>query len=243
MPPLGTTEGGWLLVLALMLPGMGILAILGLGLRQVERIAAVVFPAGLVLALAIIAQVAQSGAAVTYVLGGWAPPLGVALRADGTSSVLMVMTGLVMCAVGLFARGQFTTPEGAGETRQPVVFWVMVMGVWAGLNAVFLAQDLFSLFVALELLTFSAVPLVCLDGRARTLTAALRYLLFALVGSVLYLLGAGLAGDPVPQAMVITGIVVAFAATALAVALLLRLVELGGSTLEPPPLEIPDETT
>nr|WP_282572134.1 NADH-quinone oxidoreductase subunit K [Roseomonas acroporae] len=35
--------------------------------------------------------------------------------------------------------------------------------------------------------------------------------------------GAGFGGDPVPQAMVITGLVVAFAATALAVALLLRL--------------------
>jgi multicomponent Na+:H+ antiporter subunit C len=34
---------------------------------------------------------------------------------------------------------------------------------------------------------------------------------------------AGLAGDPVPQAVVITGIVVAFAATALAVALILRI--------------------
>ena len=40
---------------------------------------------------------------------------------------------------------------------------------------------------------------------------------------------AGFGGDPVPQALVITGIVVAFAATALAVALLLRLVEAGGS--------------
>jgi multicomponent Na+:H+ antiporter subunit C len=37
--------------------------------------------------------------------------------------------------------------------------------------------------------------------------------------------GAGFAGDPVPQAIVITGIVVAFAASALAVALLLRLIE------------------
>jgi multicomponent Na+:H+ antiporter subunit C len=45
---------------------------------------------------------------------------------------------------------------------------------------------------------------------------------------------AGLAGDPVPQAMVITGIVVAFAATALAVALLLRLFqETGRATLRP----------
>lgn len=36
---------------------------------------------------------------------------------------------------------------------------------------------------------------------------------------------AGFGGDPVPQALVITGIVVAFAATALAVAMLLRLAQ------------------
>ena len=36
------------------------------------------------------------------------------------------------------------------------------------------------------------MPLVCLDGRPETLTAALRYLLFALFGSVLYLLGTAL---------------------------------------------------
>jgi formate hydrogenlyase subunit 3/multisubunit Na+/H+ antiporter MnhD subunit len=192
MPPYDASGSGWLLVLGLMVPCMGILAILGLGVRQAERIAAVVFPATLVLALAIAGQVVQSGAAVTYVLGGWQPPLGIVLRADGTSAVLMLMTALVMGAVGLFARRQFATPGGSADARQPMVFWVMAMGVWAGLNAVFMAQDLFSLFVALELLTFSAVPLVCLDGRAETLTAALRYLLFALVGSVLYLLGTGL---------------------------------------------------
>lgn len=44
-----------------------------------------------------------------------------------------------------------------------------------------------------------------------------------------------LGGDPVPQAMVITGIVVAFSATALAIALLMRLVSLTGS----PSLDVP----
>jgi multicomponent Na+:H+ antiporter subunit C len=44
---------------------------------------------------------------------------------------------------------------------------------------------------------------------------------------------AGLAADPVPQAIVITGIIVAFAATALAVWLLLRLAqESGRATLQ-----------
>jgi multicomponent Na+:H+ antiporter subunit C len=40
---------------------------------------------------------------------------------------------------------------------------------------------------------------------------------------------AGLAADPVPQALVITGIVVAFAATALAAAIMLRLARVAGS--------------
>jgi formate hydrogenlyase subunit 3/multisubunit Na+/H+ antiporter MnhD subunit len=98
----------------------------------------------------------------------------------------------VLCGVGVFARGTFSTPTDKAEARSPLVFWTLLLGLWTALNTVFLAQDLFSLFVALELLTFSAVPLVCLDGTRGTLQAALRYLLFALAGSVFYLLGAAL---------------------------------------------------
>lgn len=59
-----------------------------------------------------------------------------------------------------------------------------------------------------------------------------KILAFNLLGGGVFLLfgvfarrgaGAGFAGDPVPQALVITGLVVSFAATALAVALALRL--------------------
>lgn len=60
------------------------------------------------------------------------------------------------------------------------------------------------------------------------------FLLFGVIarrgGGVLAAAGAGADGDPVPQALVITGLVVAFAATALAVALLRRL----AGTHEPP---------
>ena len=59
-----------------------------------------------------------------------------------------------------------------------------------------------------------------------------KILAFNLIGGGVFLLfgavarrgaAAGFGGDPVPQALVITGLVVAFAATALAVALMLRL--------------------
>lgn len=64
-----------------------------------------------------------------------------------------------------------------------------------------------------------------------------KILAFNLLGSGVFLLfgviarkgaAAEIGGDPVPQALVITGIVVAFSATALAVALLLRLFQATG---------------
>ena len=146
-------------------------------------------PLGLAIAVAIVVAMRQTGAPLVYLLGGWAPPLGVALRADGLSAVMMAITAVVICAVGVFARADFRIPAGSVEARAPFAFWILLLAIWGALNTVFLGGDLFTLYVALELLTFAAVPLVCLDGRAETLQAALRYLLFALLGSVLYLVG------------------------------------------------------
>ena len=66
-----------------------------------------------------------------------------------------------------------------------------------------------------------------------------KILAFNVLGSGIFLLfgvvarrgaAAGMGGDPIPQALVITGIVVAFSATALAVGILLRLFEEKGDT-------------
>jgi multicomponent Na+:H+ antiporter subunit C len=79
-----------------------------------------------------------------------------------------------------------------------------------------------------------------------------KILAFNLLGSGVFLMfgiiarrgaAAGLGGDPVPQALVITGIVVAFSATAMAVALVLRLFkETGQASLgsDDPPNESAD---
>jgi multicomponent Na+:H+ antiporter subunit C len=69
-----------------------------------------------------------------------------------------------------------------------------------------------------------------------------KILAFNVIGSGVFLLfgavarrgaAAGFGGDPVPQALVITGIVVAFAATALAVTLVLRLFQQTGQATLP----------
>ena len=187
--PDSATPGGFLLVLAIVLPVAGALLSLALGGRHAERITLGLMPAGVAVALAIGATVWRTHHVLQYFVGNWAPPLGVALRADGLSAAMMIAAAVLVSGIGLFARNQFSSPPDA-EARAPLVFWTLLPANWGALNAVFIGGDLFNLYVALELLTFAAVPLVSLDGRAETLAAALRYLLFALLGSILYLLGA-----------------------------------------------------
>ena len=78
-----------------------------------------------------------------------------------------------------------------------------------------------------------------------------KILAFNLIGSGVFLLfgvvarrgaAAGMGGDPVPQALVITGIVVAFSATALAIALLLRIFrQTGQATLGAKSKHLPEK--
>ncbi|MDB5650583.1 MAG: NADH-Ubiquinone/plastoquinone [Hyphomicrobiales bacterium] len=192
LPAYVTTPGGFLLVLAIILPVVAVLAMLVLDPRHARSVVGATILAGVAAALAIAEELIRTGAALIYVVGGWQPPLGLALRADGLSATMIAMTAIVLPGIAIFARGLQDLKPETRNGRAPTTFWSLLMGVWSALCLTFIGQDLFNLYVALELLTFAAVPLVCLDGRSETMGAALRYLMFALLGSMLYLLGTGL---------------------------------------------------
>jgi len=185
-----TSAAGFLLVLSIVMPVAGILLAFVLGDRYGRPVAFTVIPIGSAIAVAILVALPQSNGSLVYLLGAWSPPLGIALRADGLSAVMLAAAAVVICAVAVFAAGDFSPAKA--EARAPFAFWILLLAIWGALNTIVLSGDLFTFYVALELLTFAAVPLVSLEGRAETLQAALRYLLFALLGSVLYLLGVAL---------------------------------------------------
>ncbi|WKZ13062.1 MAG: proton-conducting transporter membrane subunit [Gammaproteobacteria bacterium] len=184
-----TTPGGLLLVLAVLVPVLGLLAGLVVGGRQARSVVLLTIALGLAIALAVAREVLFRSNPLAYVLGGWAPPLGIILQADGLSAAMMLAAAVVVAGIAVYAGGNFGTARGEPESRRSLSFWLLLLAVWGGLNLVFVTRDLFTGYVALEMLTFAAVPLVCLDGSGETIRAALRYLLFALLGSMLYLLG------------------------------------------------------
>jgi len=121
-----------------------------------------------------------------YELGGWTAGLGIALRADGLSALLLVMVALVILATSFYASAYFSKSAARAH------FWPLWLLLWTALNALLLSGDLFNLYVTLELLGLSAVALASLGGKIAAVQAALRYLLVGLLGSMLFLAGVSL---------------------------------------------------
>ena len=129
--------------------------------------------------------VATQGA-LHYEIGGWSAGLGIALRSDGLSALLLMMTALVVLAASIYSSAYVSA--AAERTRFGPV-WLLL---WTALNTLVLSGDLFNLYVTLELLGLSAVALASLGGKRAAVEAALRYLLVGLLGSMMFLAGVSL---------------------------------------------------
>lgn len=174
------------LIAVLILPLVGALLAVALPRRAVGMAIPVAGALGVAAALWLVVSVARQGVLATT-LGDWAPPVGIGLAADGVGAALLAMTAAVMGAAALAARHDMS-PEVAGP-RAAFGFWPLMLFLWAALNAIYVSRDLFNLYVGLELSSLAAVALVTLGGKAQAITAALRYLVFALAGSLFYLAG------------------------------------------------------
>jgi len=129
-------------------------------------------------------QVLELGA-IRYAVGGWGAPLGIDLYVDGLSLLMLMVTAVVALAISVYSSAYFKTDKAR-------YFWPLWMFLWAALNTLFLSADIFNLYVTLELMGLAAVAMVALSGGANALSAAMRYLLVSLLGSLFYLMGVAL---------------------------------------------------
>lgn len=154
---------------------------------------AVAASAGVLLSVAALAWRVATAGVQRHRVGGWGAPLGIDLAADGLSTMLLLVTAVTGAVVSAHAHRYFSC--GRRDPHAPhdaARFWPLWLFLWGGLNGVFLSQDLFNLYVSLELVMLAAVALVALAGTHVAVSAALRYLLAAMLGSMLYLMAVAL---------------------------------------------------
>ncbi len=136
------------------------------------------------------AQLLQFGP-ILHQLGGWQTPLGIMLLADGPAVIMLLASALVGLVTTIYACAYFSD-SADGEPPVARSFWPLWLFLWAACNALFVSSDLFNLYITLELITISAISLTALTNRPTALTAAMRYLLTGLAGSLAYLFGVAL---------------------------------------------------
>ncbi len=137
------------------------------------------------LILAIMAVLQVSRPAAVYHMGGWAPPVGIALVSDGLSTLLLIAINVVgfLCIIFSIKYMQRYT----GLNKYYSLFMLMV----AGMNGVVVSGDLFNLYVFLEVASIASYALVAFGVGAEELEAGFKYLILGSVASVMLLFGIG----------------------------------------------------
>lgn len=161
---------------------------LGLILRTRQKARDAVILVGLAVAaasaVAILVSVSRDG---TYVLrvGGWSPDLGIVLVADLFASLVLPVALIIILVVEIFAIGQRRAAWGANPELAGPLLGVLTSGV----SLAFLTGDLFTLFVAFELILVSSYVLLTHQGRGGQIRSGMTYVVMNLFSSTLFLFG------------------------------------------------------
>jgi multicomponent Na+:H+ antiporter subunit D len=178
--------GLWSVPLLFALPlALGILSLLATPAWR-PRTVFVGLPLLAAASIGVLAGLVRDGPSV-YALGDWLAPLGINLVLDGLAVGMILMTTLVASLCALYARVYLRDHPPSTS-----FFWPLLWFLWAGMNGIWLAEDIFNLYVGLEVMGLAAVGMVALRATPQALAAAMRYLLAALLGSLAYLLGVAL---------------------------------------------------
>lgn len=119
-------------------------------------------------------------------MGGWAPPIGIEVLLDPLSAVMAVVVAVTAFIV-VAGMGSQVAQEMRGREA---IFYATLLLLLSGLMGLVITNDLFNLFVQIEVASLAAYALVASGGRGAP-RAGLSYLIIGTMGATLYLMGAG----------------------------------------------------
>ena len=124
-----------------------------------------------------------------YTMGGHPAPFGIEYRIDHLSALVV----LLITAVAMFTMPYAYRSVGAeiDSKKQPLFYTVFLLCL-AGLIGIVATNDLFNLYVFLEISSLATYTLIGLGRDPRALTAAFEYLILGTIGATFILIGVGL---------------------------------------------------
>ena len=121
-----------------------------------------------------------------YHLGGWPAPVGIDMRLDDLSTLLLLVVNIVGLAVGLYSVDYMRRFTARSH------FYGLFLLMVTGMNGVILAGDLFNLYVFLEVAAIASYSLVAFGCAHEELEASFKYIVLGSLSSALILTGVAL---------------------------------------------------
>ncbi len=126
----------------------------------------------------------STGKDIVYGFGGWPPPIGISYEVDPFNAVIAVFTAWIMVLITIYSlwyNRHFDEPEW---------YYILLIGLEAGMLGCLYTGDAFNLFVMIEVLGISAYALVAYHkNRGEAIEAAIKYGIIGATATTLYFIG------------------------------------------------------
>jgi len=131
-------------------------------------------------------QMLQDVGELSYKLGGWDAPLGIELKIDAlTALMLLILTG----SASLVSFYALRSVEKEIAKGKQVLFYSAFLLVFAGLIGISITGDAFNVFVFLEISSLSTYAIISMGKDRRALHASYQYLIMGTIGATFILIG------------------------------------------------------
>ncbi len=114
-------------------------------------------------------------------MGNWDAPFGISIVIDIFAAIMLVITGLMAVAVGVYSMGP------GREARDKAGFHPLYHSLLLGVCGSFVTGDLFNLYVWFEVMLIASFGLMVLDRTREQLDGGIRYVMLNLIGTTLFL--------------------------------------------------------
>lgn len=130
----------------------------------------------------------MSGEALKYNVGDWPPPWGIQIAIEPLSAMMIVLITGLFILISFYSYGSLRKEMKEEARGWYYVEFLLCMVAMLGLV---ITQDLFNMYVFIEVVGMSAVALVVSKGERIAAEAGLKYLILATLGSGFILFGIG----------------------------------------------------
>ena len=123
---------------------------------------------------------------ITYKLGGWAPPWGIAYVIDYLNAFMLIIISFISLVVAVYSKKSIEKDLPGKIAHFYTIFLLLV----TGLLGILITGDAFNLYVFFEVSSLAGYALIAV-GDKRAPLASFNYVIMGTIGACFYLLGVG----------------------------------------------------